>query len=73
MYYGGGFARLRADGLFDDNIFNRLITDKFYGDRPEDIEDIMKGILLYNSKSLIGCGGGVAIFVSYIGIFSLFK
>ena len=24
-------------------------------------------------KKLIGCGGGVAIFVSYIGIFSLFK
>ena len=58
LFYGGGFARLRADGLFDDNIFNRLITDKFYGDRPEDIEDIMKGISLYNRKSFIGCGGG---------------
>ena len=73
LFYGGGFARLRADGLLDDNIpksvfskivlfgdnvFNRMITDKFYGDRPEDIEDIMKGIILYNKVHDFGCGGG---------------
>ena len=35
----------------------RMITDKFYGDKPEDIEDIMKGIILYNKMHGFGCSG----------------
>ena len=31
---------------------------KYYGDMPEDIEDIMKGIELYNKQHYFGCHGG---------------
>ena len=57
LFYGGGVARMLVDRNFD-NIWNSLITDKYYGDRPEDIADIMKGIELYNKKYVLGCGGG---------------
>ena len=57
LFYGGGVARMLADRNFD-NIWNSLITDKYYGDKLEDIEDIMKGIALYNKLHLnMGCGG----------------
>ena len=58
LYYGGGFARLKTDGVLNGNIFNKLVTDKYYGDKPEDIVDIMKGIELYNMVHILGCGGG---------------
>ena len=35
------------------------ITDMYYGDRPEDIEDIIKGIELYTKAFALDCGGGL--------------
>lgn len=58
LFYGGGFARLKQEGKLFDNIFHRLITDIYFGDKPEDIEDIMKGIELYNKQHYFGCHGG---------------
>ena len=58
LFYGGGFARLKKEGKLSDNIYNRLVTDIYYGDMPEDIEDIMKGIELYNKQHYFGCHGG---------------